>query len=64
MRAGSRRRSTSRTGHTGSCSRTPAIVMEQVLGALEAEHGSVRDYLLAAGAEAAALDRLRARLRT
>jgi protein-tyrosine phosphatase len=42
----------------------PAIVMEQVLGALEAEHGSVRDYLLAAGAEAAALDRLRARLRT
>jgi len=39
-------------------------VMEQVLGALEAEHGSVRDYLLAAGAEAAALDRLRARLRT
>ncbi|HXD70823.1 MAG TPA: tyrosine-protein phosphatase [Gaiellales bacterium] len=41
----------------------PAIVMEQVLAALEDEHGSVRGYLLAAGAEAAALDRLRARLR-
>jgi len=41
----------------------PAIVMEQVLAALEEEHGSVRGYLLAAGAEAAALDRLRARLR-
>jgi len=41
----------------------PAIVMEQVLAALEEEHGSVRGYLLAAGAEVAALDRLRARLR-
>jgi len=41
----------------------PAMVMEQVLAALEEEHGSVRGYLLAAGAEAAALDRLRARLR-
>ena len=39
------------------------MVMEQVLAALEEEHGSVRGYLLAAGAEAAALDRLRARLR-
>lgn len=42
----------------------PARVMEQVIAALEAEHGSVRGYLLGAGAEAAALDRLRARLRT
>jgi len=41
----------------------PAMVMEQVLAALEDEHGSVRGYLVAAGAEAAALDRLRARLR-
>jgi len=41
----------------------PPIVMEQVLTALEKEHGSVRGYLLGAGAEAAALHRLRVRLR-
>ena len=38
-------------------------VMEQVLTALEKEHGSVRGYLLGAGAEAAALHRLRVRVR-
>ncbi len=41
----------------------PAVVMERVIEAIEGEHGSVRGYLLAAGVETAALDRLRARLR-
>jgi hypothetical protein len=41
----------------------PAAVMERMLAALEEEHGSVRGYLLSAGADAAALDRLRDRLR-
>lgn len=41
----------------------PAIVMEQVLDAVEAAHGSVRDYLVGAGVGGPALDRLRARLR-
>ena len=41
----------------------PAIVMEQVLDAVEAAHGSVHDYLAGSGVAGPALDRLRARLR-
>jgi len=41
----------------------PASVMADVVGALERRHGSVRGYLIAAGASPAALHGLRARLR-
>jgi protein-tyrosine phosphatase len=42
---------------------TPAAAMQRVLEDLEARHGSVEGYLLAAGVSAAELDALRRRLR-
>jgi protein-tyrosine phosphatase len=43
--------------------RSPSGVMADVLGELERRHGSVRAYLLAAGATEAELDAIRGRLR-
>jgi protein-tyrosine phosphatase len=43
--------------------RSPEGVMAAVLAELEQRHGSVRDYLLAAGSTAEELDAIRARLR-
>jgi protein-tyrosine phosphatase len=44
-------------------SATPRETMVDVLGELERRHGSVREYLLAVGADEATLGRARARLR-
>ena len=49
--------------HRRLTSETPAEAMLEVLAELERRNGSVREYLLAAGAQPDDLDRVRARLR-